>query len=236
MGGFFYLAYFCGGMKAQDIVSLFEAHRDAEIAEGMRWYMKYQFEFLGIKKPVRNAITKDVFRWAKTAHPDELLALAKDLWKLKEREYCYIAMDIMIKGKAWKSKKMLGVVEKLILDKSWWDTVDLMTTNLVGSYFKAWPETRDEWLEKWMHSGNMWLQRVCILFQLKYREDTDVELLFKYCRALKESHEFFIQKAIGWALREYSLTDPGIIQDFVEKTALRPLSKREALKHFKIKT
>ena len=96
--------------------------------------------------------------------------------------------------------------------------------------FTNYPELIVPFTEKWMTSGNMWLQRTAILFQLKYKSQTDTELLFKYIIALDGSKEFFINKAIGWALREYSKTNPDIVIKFVTGHKLAPLSKREALK------
>jgi 3-methyladenine DNA glycosylase AlkD len=104
---------------------------------------------------------------------------------------------------------------------------------LVGNHFKCFPEFIKPYTEKWMKSGNMWLQRTVILFQLDYKEKTDVELLFKNIKKCTDSKEFFIQKAIGWALREYSKTDAATVINFVENNKLAPLSKREALKRLK---
>ncbi|MDY0078468.1 MAG: DNA alkylation repair protein, partial [Bacteroidales bacterium] len=101
-----------------------------------------------------------------------------------------------------------------------------------GSHFQRFPEIRDETLSKWMLSGNFWLQRSCLIFQLKYKEQTDEALLFELCRQLGGEKEFFIRKAIGWALRQYARTAPQAVKQFVDSTDLQPLSKREALKHF----
>ena len=118
----------------------------------------------------------------------------------------------------------------MIITKSWWDTVDRIASRLVGFYFREHKELIEPYTEKWMYYGNMWLQRTALLFQLKYKKETDTDLLFGYIQALAESPEFFIQKAIGWALREYSKTAPKTVKQFVDSTLLAPLSKREALK------
>mgnify|MGYP006307548385 FL=1 len=106
-----------------------------------------------------------------------------------------------------------------------------MAKNLVDPYFKKFPEKKDKYIKKWIQSDNIWLQRSCILFQLAYKEDTDVELLFDIIIRLKDIDEFFIQKAIGWALRQYARIEPKVIKDFVKNNELSSLSEREALKH-----
>jgi len=118
----------------------------------------------------------------------------------------------------------------LIINKSWWDTVDYIASNLVGPYFRIYPEKIAPVTSHWMESRNMWLQRTCLLFQLKYRGDTDTGLLTGFIEQLKDSKEFFIRKAIGWSLREYSKTNPEFVISFVRNNHLSGLSEREALK------
>jgi 3-methyladenine DNA glycosylase AlkD len=121
----------------------------------------------------------------------------------------------------------------MLLNKSWWDTVDHACTELISPYFKLFPEEINKITGKWNKSKNFWLQRSSIMFQKKYRKDTDTVLLAKYILAHAKSKEFFVQKAIGWALREYSYVDPKWVSDFVRKNKLAPLSEREALKRIK---
>jgi 3-methyladenine DNA glycosylase AlkD len=109
--------------------------------------------------------------------------------------------------------------------------VDFLAPQIRGPYFLKFPEDRDVWIQRWMDSGNFWLQRFCLIFSLGYKGKTDTMLLAKNIQALSSSKEFFIQKAIGWALRQYARTDPEWVMDFVGNNALAPLSKREALKH-----
>ena len=109
--------------------------------------------------------------------------------------------------------------------------VDFLAPQILGPYFLQFPSERDPWIQRWMNSGNFWLQRFCLVFSLGYKDKTDTVLLAKTIQALSSSKEFFIQKAIGWALRQYARTDAEWVSDFVENNALAPLSKREALKH-----
>ena len=108
----------------------------------------------------------------------------------------------------------------MILNKSWWDTVDYIASNLVGVHFQKYPDLMYPVTEKWMNSGNIWLQRTSLLFQLKYKKKTDVMLMTNYIQQLQGSKEFFINKAIGWILREYSKTDGDWVRDYVETPIL----------------
>ena len=118
------------------------------------------------------------------------------------------------------------------MNDSWWDTIDFISTKLVAQYFISFPEKRDEVIDRWISSGNLWLRRSAILFQLKYKDRMDIHFLVGIIERLIPSQEFFINKAIGWVLREYAKTNPGWVQSYVETTPLSNLSKREALKHY----
>ena len=127
------------------------------------------------------------------------------------------------------------MIETLIITKSWWDTVDFLSSHDAAYFFKTYRETRDSHLNPWRKSENIWLRRSAILFQLLYRQDTDAELLFTIIRENLGSNEFFINKAIGWALRTYSRVDAKAVIHFVQSTPLHALSKREALKWLRAK-
>ena len=135
--------------------------------------------------------------------------------------------------KEW-DERIPPLVEKWILENSWWDVVDVLAPKIMGPYFLMYPNQRDQWLDRWMKSENFWLQRVCIIFQLLYKSKTDTHLLASVINQLSSSKEFFIQKAIGWSLRQYARTDPDWVIQFVESNQLAPLSKREAVKRLKI--
>ena len=122
------------------------------------------------------------------------------------------------------------LVEYLITEKSWWDTVDGLAAWIVGAIMKTHPSAIESKTKEWMASDNIWLQRTCLIFQLGYKKETDTELLAGFIEQLADHKTFWIRKAIGWALREYSKTDPGFVQAFVDSHQLAPLSRREALK------
>ena len=125
--------------------------------------------------------------------------------------------------------------QKLITTESWWDTVDGLAANQVGGVIARFPKIRDEHIGRWWQQENFWLRRTTLLFQLRYKDKTDEDLLFALIGENLTDKEFFIQKAIGWSLREYSKSNPTAVQQFVATTELSPLAHREALKWMKNK-
>lgn len=213
-----------------EITILFEANANPPQAVPMKKYMKNLFEYYGIKTPERRELTKTFLQKSKLPPIEDLEKIIKLFWEKPQRELQYFAQGLADKYAGQLDKNHVELLEYMITTKSWWDTVDFITGNLVGTLFKNHPSLIPGKTKEWMNSGNMWLQRTCLLFQLKYKLDTDTELLFAIINRLKDSNEFFIRKAIGWALREYSKFDPDSVIDFVESTELSGLSRREALK------
>ena len=128
-------------------------------------------------------------------------------------------------------KEDIQLIEKLIITNSWWDSVDTIAKNILGEYLLEYPLETKKVIERFSNSENMWLKRSAILFQLGYKQKTNFDMLKSECEKHKNSNEFFIQKAIGWALREYGKTNPEAVRNFVASTNLKPLSKKEALKN-----
>lgn len=202
-----------------------------EDAEWSKRYMKNQFEFFGIKTPQRNAIFKEF--WAEHGLPDfaDLEPLVNNLFALPEREFHYFAIELATKFKKQWTERTLALFEKMVQKNSWWDSVDYINSVCLRPYFKRFPENTTEITQRWIDSGNMWLQRLSVIFQLGRRSDTDIALLFRNINQLSHSKEFFIQKGIGWALRELAKAAPETVREFVAENELKPLSRREALKH-----
>jgi 3-methyladenine DNA glycosylase AlkD len=215
------------------LIQWMNQHRSEDNAKLMKKYMREQFEFLGIKVPERQSLLKEFFKKHGKPCLEDLPEVVLALWELPEREFQYIALSLLEKNVKKMSEEHLKLAETLIVSKSWWDTVDHLATRIVGTILKNYPELIAPYTRKWIQSDNFWLNRTAILFQLKYKTDTDESLLYDYIRMHKDSGEFFIQKAIGWALREYSKTNPGSVKRFVESEELAPLSRREALKIIK---
>lgn len=213
---------------------LFEAHAQPANSAAMARYMRDQFPFLGIASPMRKALSRDFFKTHGYPPYHSVIAVVEQLWQMPEREYQYTALDMLDKMKRKIPDEIPygQLLTYLITEKSWWDTVDIIAGTLAGDFLARYPEQRREYIDYWMISGNMWLQRSCLLFQLKYKKNTDIDLLTRCIAALQHSKEFFIQKAIGWALREYAKTNPQFVAQFVANSNyLAPLSRREALKH-----
>jgi 3-methyladenine DNA glycosylase AlkD len=210
---------------------MFEENRNEANAEPMKNYMKGHFPFLGIKSPLRKELEKQFFK--ETGILKELFSkeFIVELWEKKEREYQYTALVYIEKSLNKLQKDDLAFMEQLITMKSWWDTVDAIAPKPVGKIAEKFPEVIDETIDGWAGHDNLWLRRAALLFQLKYKQKTHEELLYQYIRQNADGKEFFIQKAIGWALREYSKTNPASVKAFIEGQQLAPLSAREGSKY-----
>jgi 3-methyladenine DNA glycosylase AlkD len=212
------------------IKDAFYALENPEDARWMRQYMRNKYLFIGIKKPEQALVFKDIYK--KYGKAEDWYEVSSELFAMPEREFQYVAMAYLLKAKnSWDSRVPL-LVHRWVDENSWWDVVDVLGPKVLGLYFQSFPQERSEWISLWMKSPNFWHQRLCILFQLDYKKNTDVTLLSTIILSLNTSKEFFIQKAIGWSLRQYARTDPEWVLDFVDNHPLMPLSKREALKHF----
>jgi 3-methyladenine DNA glycosylase AlkD len=201
----------------------------------MKKYMRNQFEFLGINSPRRKELFRTFVRENGWPETEDMEQVCRDLYLNSHREYHYYAIEMIDRNIKRFNEASVKLFEYMIVTNSWWDTVDFIAVNILGKFFKRYPGLISEVTEKWMNSGNIWLQRACLLFQLKYKKNTDLPLLYRFIQILRTSDEFFIQKAIGWILREYSKSDPEEIQAYSGRTDLKPLSRREALRIIKKK-
>jgi len=207
------------------------AMADAKSAEGMSAYMKNRFVFFGIPKPLRAKVVKPFLDAFKHLGMDEVWRAAELLWQRDERECHYVALELLVKFKKKLRAQDLSKLEEFIVTHAWWDSVDGLAAHPVGMYFQLFPEGKETKARQWIESENMWLRRTAIIFQLNYKAETNVELLEELILIEIESREFFIQKAIGWALRQYARINPDRVRTFANNSPLKPLSKREALKH-----
>ncbi|WP_255452100.1 DNA alkylation repair protein [Sporosarcina sp. ANT_H38] len=217
----------------QGIIEKFEANRNEELAGPMQAYLKNHFRFLGIKSPLRKDLLKEQFVEYELPEPEKFFDEVWKLYSLPEREYQYAAFALIEKMKKHLTTKDFSALLQLIETKSWWDSVDTIAPHFIGHIVKLDRDYGEKIMLEWSLSENMWTNRSAILHQLKFKQQTDTDLLFQIIKQHSGSKEFFIQKAIGWALREYAKTDPNCVQSFIEEHPLKPLSKREALKHFK---
>lgn len=216
----------------EDTMALFRSHANPENAVPMAAYMKHQFPFLGLKKPERKSLERALLQRVKK---DKALehGIIERLWSAKEREFQYLALDLLVAVQPELKPEVMPLLERLIQEKSWWDTVDLIASQLAGPMTLRAPELIEAYIRPWSVSENLWLRRTAILFQLKSKKATDTRLLEEIILVNCETKEFFLNKAIGWALREYSKTDPDWVAAFLSAHHLAPLSVREAGKYLK---
>ncbi len=203
-----------------------------EKAVPMEKYMKNLFIFHGLKTDLRRSLHKAAVDNHRAEVTGNVRDIALQLYTKPQREYHYSAIEILIKElKKNFVKDDIKLIEHLLVTHSWWDSVDTISKYLLGEYLRQFPEETETVVGQFSSSDNMWLNRAALLFQLGYKKDTDAGLLFSECEKHRHSKEFFIQKAIGWALREYAKTDPEAVKKFVAGAGLKPLSSREALKN-----
>ncbi|AXG71162.1 DNA alkylation repair enzyme [Kordia sp. SMS9] len=209
----------------------FEANANAENQQQMEAYMRNLFTFHGIKAPIRKQLIKELVADHKSFLQEHIRSVALALYALPQREYHYAAMELFQKFLHKKYQENdHELITKLITTHSWWDTVDFLAKHVFGKYLIQFPHQKRKLLDTYSESDNLWLNRSAILYQLSYKNDTDAAELFKQCTIHKDSEEFFIQKAIGWALREYGKVQPKAVLDFAKNTKLKELSQREAIR------
>lgn len=211
------------------ITETFLTHENPENASGMKRYMKNHFEFLGIKTPERRALSKDFLREkAKEGCVD--WSLVDKLWAQDYREFQYLAGDYLKKVQKWLTLADLDKLYALAIQKSWWDSIDFLDEH-VGSIVRRFAQAKATMLV-WSQDDNFWIRRLAIDHQLGFKLETDADLLATIIKNNLGSDEFFINKAIGWSLREYSKVAPDWVREFIAKhdADLSNLSIREGLK------
>ena len=199
----------------------------------MSKYMKDHFPFLGVSAVPRKLIFKEwKSKFAVEYSPNESRELVTLLFTQNEREFHYIGVELV---NSWKKKEILSsdstFLKELITTKSWWDSVDAIASNYLGKYIQLFPEQGTDLIEEWRHSENIWLRRSCLIYQLKYGNTTDFTLLMDLINQFKSDKQFFIQKAIGWSLRQYSKYQPEAVRDFLVDSDLKGLARKEAEKY-----
>lgn len=221
------------GERERRLVAAFTAAADPGVAAPMAAYMRDQFPFLGIPSVPRSAILRAVLADPGLAAPDEaeVEAFARAMWDRPEREYQYAGQWLARRHVRALSSSFLPVARDLITTRSWWDTVDDLAQNVVGPLVKADRAALDPVMDAWAAGDDLWLARTAILHQNRWKADTDVDRLLSHCLAQAQHPDFFLRKAIGWALRELSKTDERAVRGFVARHErdLSPLSRREAL-------
>jgi len=211
---------------------------DPERAAGQQAYMKSTMPYHGITYPEIRSICRAVFR----EHPPQSSQDWKDtvlqVWRgATHREQRYAALELLGHKpcRAYWGPELIDVLEEVIVTGAWWDYVDQVAINMVGPLLSSYPDRITPILRQWSVEESVWLRRSAILAQLKFKERTDSALLFEFMEPSLEEKEFFLRKAIGWALREYSRTESDLVIDYiaVNRDRLSGLSRREGLRNLK---
>ena len=217
-------------MKLLDLIIDFEENRNELLAESMSKYMQDKFRFLGVRGATRTEIYKKYFPDARKSKIIDW-GFVESCWNKEEREFQYVVVYYLKAMQKFLKREDISRLKYLIVTKSWWDTVDLLA-KVVGSLVIC-IEGYDQIMLEWSKDNNMWLKRVAILYQLSLKEKVDEIILDKILVNNLGDIEFFINKAIGWALRDYSKYNPEWVKEFIRKNKdnMANLSIREASKY-----
>lgn len=203
---------------------------DGERATSMSAYMKDHFTFLGVPKPVRAEVQKK--HWVHRPRKAQAIEAIRNLWNEPFREAQYVALDLLkSESKHWTPNEALRDLELWITTHSWWDSVDALAVHGVGVLLRRYPDEVWPIVQQWIYAENMWLNRTAMIAQLGFKHETRTDWLNEALSAHVRSAAFFHRKAIGWALRDYSKTNPRWVQQWVAAhPELSGLSRREALR------
>ena len=217
-------------MKLLDLITDLEENRNELLAESMSKYMQDKFRFLGVRGATRTEIYKKYFpdaRKTKTIDWD----FVENCWNKEEREFQYVVVYYLKAMQKFLKREDISRLKYLIVTKSWWDTVDLLA-KVIGSLIIR-IKGYDQIMLEWSKDSNIWLRRVAILYQLSLKDKVDEQILDNILVNNLGDNEFFINKAIGWALRDYSKFNPEWVREFIKKNKdnMANLSIREASKY-----
>jgi len=213
------------------LVAAYAAAADPERAAPMAAYMRNQFPFFGVPTQERRRLTREALRGLPKPAEADAVSVAFGCWEHDERELQYAGSEYLCAHLGVCSPAVMGPLEELITNRSWWDTVDLLCRHGSGEVVRRHREQRAV-MDRWIGSDDIWLARSAILHQERWGAETDQDVLFDYCLRRAVDTEFFVRKAIGWALRSYAHTDVDAVRAFLlaHDDELSGLSKREALK------
>lgn len=217
-------------MNHYEFINSIKTYENLNKSEKMSAYMRGKFEFLGINAPLRYALEKEYFKELKTSRKIDW-DFVEILWKEEQREFQYIATDYLNNMKNYLKYEDLDKLYKLIKSKSWWDSVDNFP-RLISKIVDIDKNTNTA-MGKWSRDGNLWIRRVSIIYQLHRKDKTNEEFLKRNILNNLNGNEFFINKAIGWALRDYSKYNSAFVREFIDENRenLSTLSIKEASKY-----
>lgn len=208
---------------------------DPTAAVAMRAYMRNQFDYLGIPSGPRRAATIPIIKGLGVISAEDAVNYARALWAQPQREYRYVAVDLLLRCRKGLNTESIPALLELARDGAWWDTVDGMASvigNVIQAERRTNPDAQRQMDAALVHE-NLWTRRIAMIHQVGWKTETDADRLFDYARTLAGESDFFIRKAIGWALRDYARHDPDGVRAFLDEmgSQLSPLSVREAAKH-----
>lgn len=212
---------------------LFEPFRNAKRAQTASAYMRDHFPFIGMRTEIRRNAQKSWIDSLKTLEDRKLRwSIIRALWEKEERDYQYAAIDLLNSWpKKFYSEEDALELEWILSQKSWWDSVDAIASNYVGKWALLFPEKARKTFEKWRYHDSFWLQRTCLIYQLKYKDHVDSAYLENLIQQMNGNKEFFIQKAIGWSLRQLSKYNPDEVVRILGNNPIKGLALREASKY-----
>jgi 3-methyladenine DNA glycosylase AlkD len=215
------------------VQAVLEPLADRKRSEWMTAYMRGQFSYLGIPKPMRSKATQSLISGCKGLPVADLMKIAETLWQQKEREYLYTGAELLDRNSEAFGVGDLDGFFQLGLQKSWWDSIDTLASTINAIVFRErGSPLGQETMDRLLEHPDFWMRRIAMIHQLGWREQTDQERLFRYAQKLGGSREFFLQKAAGWALRDYARHEPREVIKFVaaNRDSLSALTAREATK------
>ena len=219
----------------QEIQAALEIAKDPSRVEQMEAYMKNHFSFIGVMGGPRKAIFQQFKPQLQQLSSEQSWEFIYECWVNPYREVQYIAIDHLLANYKKHAQSSDGQHFTFVLsNQTWCDSLDLLAAHSVGHFARQFPSAFSELAQEWESSANFWLHRTLLIHQLKYKQQTNLELLQYYIHTFKWNKEFFIQKAIGWSLREVSKWNPDWVRYVVESENLLGLARREALKYVPI--
>lgn len=210
----------------------FESNRDTEKSRQFQAYLKTEQAMFGLPAPLRKNCLKQCLKTFPISEQADYLQFVSSLWHQTEREFQYCAIDTAVKYKKFHNDQSWATFKSLALTAKWWDLVDGIAVNLIGSLLKQNRQYQSQ-LDIWALDSDLWVRRTALLAHLKHKDQTDLSALSQTILVLCPDTQFFIQKAIGWSLREYAKTDANWTLDFIDRhhEKLTKLAVREASKH-----
>jgi 3-methyladenine DNA glycosylase AlkD len=223
---------------ARAIRTALRAHADPIKAVGMQTYMKSAMPYYGVSAPMQRRVWRNVFAGYRL-DCDELRAVALEIWrsaKYREERYAAVALTDQRSHANCQTMAAIPLYEEMIVTGAWWDVVDALATHHLGGVLRNEPRPMKLLMRRWAKDGHLWKRRASILCQIRFKKDTDRRLLYACIEPNLRDRDFFIRKAIGWALRQYAWTDPREVTRYVaiNRDRLSPLSVREALKNVQV--